>query len=738
MAQKVTIGGNRLGAGSQRKVSLSNYPRSTFNITREWRSTMAPGLLTPCFKDIVLPDDTWRINIKNKIFTIPTKGPVFGSCKYEIHFFFAPFRLYNGATHNNAIGIGQQMNTVKFPKIRFKKGKSMEAIAYNEIPETEFSPSSLNAYLGIRTLPPIGTSVTTKGVNWDLFGAMHIMYYDIFKNSYSNKQETTAYVMAPNTTAPNITSITYAEPTRRGTGTTQPIQYVNGEFANIGTENSVSILYLYCSGQTWNGPLEAHPLIKIKGTNIDPTAIWFQMVSYPLNGYNSTYTPILGSKVRLSDLILGGGVQDGDGTVYTINPNTSYAKTITNVWIADPTSTDGSGTYLYKIQAKVLIFKSEYTVSEINSETEMKGFPLTNIDDMRRTILANNTGEGVIITNEAGQADTFNELPYSINCAQINGEGSEYLAKKNLTGLMCKTYGADLFNAWLNDTYVTGAGGIAGKSNISITNNTLTMNSLLMAEKMFNLYTDITLAGGTYKDWRSAMWGVKPTAGIETPIFIGGYSSEIIFDEVVSNAESGEGETTKPLGSLAGRGTLFDGNKKGGHINFRSNEEGMILGIVSITPRIDYAQGNAWWVERLQNFQNLHTPALDGIGFEDLMENQMLGSAGQVIGNSVGATNNDLAVGKIPAWSNYQTAYNEVYGNFATNENQNFMVLTRDYEPIINNWAIEIGDPTMYVNPKKINKIFADTEIDAQNFWVQIKFEATARRRMSSNLIPRF
>ena len=40
------------------------------------------------------------------------------------------------------------------------------------------------------------------------------------------------------------------------------------------------------------------------------------------------------------------------------------------------------------------------------------------------------------------------------------------------------------------------------------------------------------------------------------------------------------------------------------------------------------------------------------------------------------------------------------------------------------------------VDPEKYNYIFAQTELDAQNFWVQIAVDCTARRKMSAKQIP--
>ena len=112
----------------------------------------------------------------------------------------------------------------------------------------------------------------------------------------------------------------------------------------------------------------------------------------------------------------------------------------------------------------------------------------------------------------------------------------------------------------------------------------------------------------------------------------------------------------EPLGSLAGRG--YNGQKKGGKINIKVNEPCYIMGIASITPLVDYSQGNDWdnWLETMDD---LHKPQLDGIGYQDLMQNKMHGLAKP-----------SLAVGKQPAWLDYMTNFNKTYADFAAGEQE--------------------------------------------------------------------
>ena len=147
------------------------------------------------------------------------------------------------------------------------------------------------------------------------------------------------------------------------------------------------------------------------------------------------------------------------------------------------------------------------------------------------------------------------------------------------------------------------------------------------------------------------------------------------------------------------------------------------MGLVAITPMIDYSQGNDFDLN-LQTIDGLHKPALDGIGYQDLIQEQMVGET-SVYENSGSIANlKHLAANKTVAWIDYMTNYNRTYGDFAAGEALDFMVLNRRYKVSDNN---TIEDLTTYIDPQKYIEIFADTSIDSQNFWVQTVVQATRR-----------
>ena len=237
----------------------------------------------------------------------------------------------------------------------------------------------------------------------------------------------------------------------------------------------------------------------------------------------------------------------------------------------------------------------------------------------------------------------------------------------------------------------------------------------------------IAISGGSYDDWLDAVYTHERSKSVENPIYHGSLIKELAFEEVVSMSDVQVAGESQPLGTLAGRGRLT-GKNKGGKIKIKVSEPSYIIGIASLTPRIDYSQGNKWDVN-LKTMNDFHKPALDEIGFEDLVTDQMAWFDTQCDGN--GNVTYGTA-GKQPAWINYMTNVNQCRGNFAVKGSEMFMTLNRKYEQ----GTSGIDDLTTYVDPTKFNEIFAYSELDAQNFWVQISNRVIARRKMSAKVIP--
>lgn len=653
-----TLGGDRLGAGKKMQVHLHNYERSTHDLGYLWRSTMSPGTLVPFLSEVALPGDTFDINLEADFKTHPTIGPLFGSYKCQFDVFLAPMRLYNGKLHNNALGIGMDIASVKFPLARFT-GADVDPDVVADLDNAQIDPSSLPAYFGLRG---VGIKKDGGAITRDFNAIPFLAYWDIYKNYYANKQEGIGAVI--HSTPPGVYN---------GVLDFQLIGLALPEFPTTGTAISLN------SAST-EIQINWDPLVGA----FDPSTIYLIDVG--------------GNNFNLYDILVPGSLNNGGGGgVYVGQYN--WALYGDNVFTNWRYASNGDA---------------------IPIAPQVSTFDLDNIDDMRNFILENVTSSTAILIND------LNKAPYSWLVGV--GGGSRPNIMNTQEGLGLKTYQSDLFNNWLDTEWIDGPNGVSALSAIDVSGGELTIDAFLIGKKVYDMLNRIAVSGGSYDDWIDAQYAHEKFRLLSTPMYMGGLSKELVFQEVVSNSQSEE----QPLGTLAGRGVMAK-KHKGGYVRIKVDEPSYIIGIVSLTPRIDYSQGNKWDMH-LRTMADLHVPGLDGIGFQDLITEQMAWWDSYY--DTATSTWVQNSAGKQPAWINYMTNTNRVLGNFAKRDNEMFMTLNRRYDYEYSGGKFQLADLTTYIDPVKFNNIFAQTSLDAQNFWAQIAVDIEARRKMSARMIP--
>lgn len=663
------------------EVYLPNFGRSSHNVGKIIRTTQACGTIVPYWCQIGLDGTTFYIDITTKVKTLPTTGPVFGSFKHQIDVFVIPIRLYIAALHNNALGVGLNMSKVLLPQ--FEVYTANTSIYENDTNRGQVNPSSLLSYLGIKGF---GHSDVNQYLR--RFPAIfNLAYWDIFKNYYANKQEEKAYV---------ITGINHIwKSIQIGDGVNWKITWINNSSA------------VYTASPTSQKPL----FIKLEfEEKISPEEVnEIQFLT------NNPYIPTIESNgiTRLGDTFVFERTDpEAPGIKKPENP-----RKATNIYMYQ-IKKEIKFAYKLNTDAKNLITMPE------NKKIKLISFPLKNIDDERTKILAAPSTSAYIVDNKT--------LPYGATIGPLDlpnyNRTKTYissLAWFSQAGLAVKTYLSDRFNNWLNTEWIDGTtGGINAITAVDVTDGKLTMDALILQKKIFNMLNRVAITDGTYQAWREATYGIRSATLPESPIFCGGMQSEIAFDEIVSNAATDE----EPLGTLAGRGiaTMY---KSGRDLKIKCTEPSMIMALGSITPRIDYSQGNKWWT-RLENMDDFHKPTLDAIGFQELITEEAAAWSTELNENYKCTY---ASLGKQPSWIEYTTDVNETYGEFAAGMPLAFMCLNRVYEESTNG---TISNPSTYIDPTIYNNIFAESRLSSQNFWVQVAFDVTARRVMSAKQIP--
>lgn len=689
---KVSIGKNTLGGGKKMTTRLNNYNRSTHDLGFVCRTSAAVGALIPTLYHLVLPGDTFPIETRCHTLTHPTIGPLFGSFKQQNDFFFCPIRLYNAMLHNNALNIGLNMKQVKFPiypisyNLYTDKSK-MEGS--NDSLLNEVNPSSLVAYTGVRAL----STLAPYGSNMKTFNCIKLMmYYDIFKNYYANKQEENFYVISGNTyylykqIASNLgegqMSLTIGNSSDNKKTWTVVATGIQNSINSSGEYPKKNTDY-----QTWVLAIKPYKQDKDTGQieiNIDMQTGW---------------------------LLESGGTVGGRQAIKIYGTINNLIETGVLTDITKSISNAVDGAEYYRLEAEFYpteaTFKTYYFVNKPSLATSVEArynsYKLSEIDDMRESILS--AGKNQYISEDRFIVDIFKPIQTKNGIAPS--------CSQPMVGLALKTYQSDINTNWVNTEWIDGESGINAITAIDTSEGSFTLDTLNLAKKVYTMLNRIAVSDGSYNAWIQTVYTSGGLNHIETPIYLGGSSLEIEFQEVVNNS----GTEDQPLGTLAGRGLAT--NHKGGNIIFKADEPGYIFCITSLTPRVDYFQGNEW-DNYLMTLDDLHKPQLDGIGFQDRLFRSINANTPYAMSGK--------SIGKQPAWIEYMTNVNKTYGNFALIENEGWMCLNRVFGGI--------NTYTTYIFPHLYNNIFADTDITAQNFWIQIGFSTKPRRVMSAKIIP--
>ena len=529
--------------------------------------------------------------------------------------------------------------------------------------EIKYNPSSLFAYLGWRGTRQTGVKAATKNaIPW-------LMYLDIFKNYFANTQEDEFYIITGSTKA--SVEIDQQNETKKTIKVGEDAQLIwQLPMGNAATLTAGSEVKNYAD--FWKS-------VKIRFYN-------------PSNGMSKeAYVNYLTSNSTTKKI-----TTDKISTIFPSNNSLQGYTTIQGIYVGQ--------------------FPGDETLYRNSLKTILNKQKLETLDKIRDEILKNPGNETLVISETTN--NEVNNLFVEIRKASTN----------KLGGLVLKTYDSDIFNNWVKTDWIDGENGISKVTALKPNEEgTITMDALNLQQKVYNMLNRIAVSGGTYRDWLETVY----TAGRyldrpETPVFQGGMSQMIEFDEVVATTGNAEGQV---LGELAGRGYARQPSTSG-RLHFQIEEPGYVMGIMAITPMIDYSQGNDFDLN-IFTMDDLHKPALDGIGYQDLMNEQRAWwTAGQERTTIV-----DTTPGKTVAWIDYMTNFNKTFGNFAAGESEDFMVLNRNYERDETNG---ISNGSTYINPQEHIDIFADTAIDSQNFWVQTACEITRRGNYSAKQIPNF
>lgn len=350
-----------------------------------------------------------------------------------------------------------------------------------------------------------------------------------------------------------------------------------------------------------------------------------------------------------------------------------------------------------------------------DSAPKLREWDLKAVDRMAMDIMKFVDSGGAFII------DHTTEFPYG---ASFQGDLEYKSINTSQEGLCIGTYQSDILNNYLDNDTVNA---LNAKTKVKVDGNgEFSINDLNLTQKLYNYDQRIGITDGTLEEWRELTYAQVGKSKSLKPVYEGGLSKEIVFDMVVSTASTQD----EPLGSIASRGQ-FGKKHKGGYIQIDSDEEKLVMVIAKITPRIVYSQGNSW-LTNLTSLDDLHKPALDKIGYQNVLSDQSA-----VMETIMGPAFNQKttkSIGKVPAWAWYRTNLDDVRGNMAYEES--YKVFGREYSYTKQSGYYVVQDQTTYINPMKFNDVFAIESLDAMNFDVQVGMDFKMSLVMSEEVIP--
>lgn len=322
-------------------------------------------------------------------------------------------------------------------------------------------------------------------------------------------------------------------------------------------------------------------------------------------------------------------------------------------------------------------------------------------------------------------------------------------------GLMRRTLNNDFFTSFVSNDNVA----LMKKYSTLYTQNdgygnAIQMEQIVMANRNWRLATRSLLWGTDWKDFNKVHYGVDLLIPYGKPQFLGAISSDVIFNDVISQAQTGDnsGEnasdvtSNRNLGSRSGLafGALRNDKKK--FIEFNTKDEGYVMVLLSIVPEVDYFQGIDPMYFKT-NLQHSWMQEYNSIGMQDFHQTWACAVPYDNLSGTTPWPSMNTALWKVPIWFEYMAKYNQLHGDFTADFMNRYWVFSRPFTSLNTLFGNGVfNDPTdidyadtemnfsTYVLPEMYNYIFANVA-GQDNFQVQVRFDARLNCMLDKQVI---
>ena len=270
-------------------------------------------------------------------------------------------------------------------------------------------------------------------------------------------------------------------------------------------------------------------------------------------------------------------------------------------------------------------------------------------------------------------------------------------------------------------------------------NATFTMEQWYLASRIQSKIRKNLYKFQDFSEWIDTNFGIKPSTTLTQPMFLGAFSSDIIFNDVISNVQQGENntlESNRDLGSRAGYGVGRDGARSN-FFDFTAKEPGTVMIVQYIVPEVFYFEGCDPHHDTL-NFNEEFNPIFDALGFQDLgkatlnsVPNLSIDPSGAYVKYDPSTTpvpysSYNIALAQQPYAFEHMAKTNKLHGQMVEPSYYQSWSLARSFNYIRSlpdaGESFVLNNPySTYIIPEMYNNIFSNTVL-SDNFQFYLSF----------------
>ena len=324
----------------------------------------------------------------------------------------------------------------------------------------------------------------------------------------------------------------------------------------------------------------------------------------------------------------------------------------------------------------------------------------------------------------------------------IDGPTEEDHLRYKHYGLLRRTLNNDFFTSFVSNSNVEL---MKSSSIVSTPGGQISVEQISLANRNWRIKTRSILWGTDWKDYNKVHYGVNLLIPYGKPQFLGAISSDVTFNDVISQAQTGDQDSSvlsnKNLGSRAG---LAYGALSSNHfVEFNTKDEGYVMVLASLVPEVDYYQGidpmyfktnlkHSWMVE------------LNSVGMQDFAKSWATAVRSETTSTTIPWSSYNEAIHQVPIWFEYMAKYNELHGDFTGANQLRYWVFARPFDSLsvlfpgvfdyVDEQPSYDSNFSTYVLPEMFNYIFANN-VGTDNFQLQFNFDCKVSMMLDKQVI---